>query len=125
MCSRRSTRLNPVQNVAQGAPVAALPPRPTPRRILPGYGRPPDSWDGHNSAINRAYANRKAAEHEAAAEAEAVQAAAQRASAALEAAALDAAALEASEQAEAARIDAAVAATLVTDLARAAAQEHL
>lgn len=40
-------------------------PRPTPRPILPGGGRPPDSWGGFNSAINRAYANQKAADAEA------------------------------------------------------------
>lgn len=117
------------------------PPRPTPRRILPGYGRPPDSWGGHNSAINRAYANRKAAEYEAAAEAEGVQAAAQSASAALTAAAqVEAAAMDAADQAEAAahaqallraeavRIEAAAkaeATARATDLARVAAQERL
>lgn len=127
MFSRRSTRLNPVESIAQGVPVVAPPPRPTPRRILPGYGRPPDSWGGHNSAINRAYANRKGAEHEAAAEAEdAVQSAAAALEAVEEAAA--AAHAEALRQAEAARIEAAAkaeAAAQVTALARVAAQERL
>lgn len=131
---RRSTRLNPADN-GQDAPLVALPPRPTPRRILPGYGRPPDSWGGHNSAINRAYANRKGAEYAAAAEAEAATTAAQCVTAALEAAALEAAEqaeaaahTEALRRVEAARVEAvakAEAAAKATDLARAAAQERL
>ena len=34
-------------------------PRPTPRPIKPGQGRPPDSWDGHNIRRNREWQKKR------------------------------------------------------------------
>ena len=34
-------------------------PRPTPRPIKPGQGRPPDSWDGHNVRRNREWQKKR------------------------------------------------------------------